>query len=514
VTPYAHALSDIAKRLDGAPIGALRLPPQDLEAEQALLGALISNNKAFEKVQDFLAPEHFADPVHARIFGVIQRRVMLGELADVVVLRTELAHDEELASAGGVEYLVGLVAATIGILNAGEYGKLIHECWLRREALRIGAELVEAAHNPRAGATAADTIDAGAVALHDVALGNLRAGRPVTAAAAGDAVLANLQAAMQRSGGLVGLPWGYAALDRMTGGMRPGQLIVLGARPSMGKTALGMGIAARAAATIDDGRQVMVLSAEMPASDIQARLVAAEAHMPLSAVERGGWQPEGERWRRFSQAEFDRVYEAKRRLDPLPLAYLDDRERAWPRIAARLRSMHRRHPMALLVVDYIGLLRSGDEGRHGLTQGLTEISAGMKALALELRIPILALSQLNRANEAREDKRPTLADLRQSGSIEQDADVVGFLHREHYYLKNFPPVQKDRETAEQFSARNSAWFMRMQQEEGRAEVILAKNRQGATGPVRLRWAAEQTWFWDEADNTHASAVRPVPRTDF
>jgi len=295
--------------------------------------------------------------------------------------------------------------------------------------------------------------------------------------------------------------------------MRPGQLIVLGARPSMGKTALGMGIAARAAATINDGRQVVVLSAEMLAPDVHGRVIAAEAGMTLSGVERGGGRTGCGDWQPLSLEDVDQIYRSKRRLDDLPLNYIDDRERTCPRIAARLRSMHRRRAIALLVVDYIGLLRSGDEGRHGLTQGLTEISAGMKALALELRIPILALSQLNRANEAREDKRPTLGDLRQSGSIEQDADVVGFLHREQYYLKNFPPVQKERETAEQFSARNSAWFLRMQAEEGRAEVILAKNRQGATGPVRLRWAAEQTWFWDEHDNTHASAIRPVPRSD-
>jgi replicative DNA helicase len=283
------------------------------------------------------------------------------------------------------------------------------------------------------------------------------------------------------------------------GGFLPGELILIGARPAMGKTALAAGLACNAART---GGRCLFVSAEMAAWQVQARMVAAQAGLPLQAVLRA-WMldPGSNRGRALEQHEFDAFYRANRAIAELPITW-DARSR--PTVASirtRARRMKARGGLDLVLVDYLQLLSAGGDGRGEANRNmeLTRISADLKGLAVELGVPVIALSQLSRQVESRDDKRPVMSDLRDSGSLEQDADAIGFLYREHYYLKDKVPERRERETEEAFSARLDGWREKLTNSAGLAELIIAKHRQGATGIVQLRWEERLTWFFDRED---------------
>lgn len=487
---------------------AMRLPPANIEAEQALLGAILANEKAYARVAEFLLPEHFADPLHGRIFAAIRRRIEAGQIADAVSLRGEFEAEEveqrgadgKVSTVTGAVYLARLLRAMVGVINAGEYGRVIHDAWLRRQVIEVGEQLVNRCH----GAAAEEGLDGrqilawGDEALlalaEDRAGGGLRDG-----AAVGDAILREVEAAMQREGGLAGLTYGLRGLDRMTGGLRPGQFVLVAGRPSMGKTSMANCIALGAART---GARVLFVSAEMRAQDVLAREACAAAGLPLSAYTRGGVEvetAEGKRFRRLDQAEFDRLMTATRAIGGLPTAW-DDESVTVQQIRARARTMQRAKGggLDLIVIDYLGRLRSSERARaFGLNSVVTELSAELKDLGKQLGVPIVVLSQLSREVEKRDDKTPLLSDLRDSGSLEQDADVVIFLYRAHYYLVRGEPKRGPREKVETFDARRFEWNEAMQREKGHATAIIAKQRQGPTGPVRLRWNDETAQFFDD-----------------
>lgn len=478
---------------------ALRQPPSNLGAEQALLGAILANNKAYEQVSDFLRAEHFADAVHARIYAAIARRIDAGHVADVVTLRTDFENSGQIDDAGGPAYLAELLSAMVGIINAGAYGRVVRDTWLRRQLIDAGEVMVNLAFGAD-GEMSADQVmekaEAQLFALGESANG--RQGDLLGAAAVSEQVLAAHARAAEAKGGLVGLASGYRALDRLKGGFLPGELVLIGARPAMGKTALAAGIAARSA---DAGARVMFVSAEMSAWQVQARMVAAHARLPLLAVLRGMIiDPHSNAARQLAQDETDRIVGASRVVGALPITW-DARGR--PTVAsirARARRLKARQGLDLVLIDYIGLLSSGIEGgRANRNEELTRISADLKALAVELGVPVIALSQLSREVERRDDKRPMIADLRDSGSLEQDADVIAFLYREHYYLQQSMPTRRDKDTDAQFDERLETWRRRLRDAEGVGELIVAKHRQGATGTVRLRWEERLTWFRDESE---------------
>lgn len=492
-----------------------RLPPQSSEAEQALLGALLSNNAAFDRVGDLVEAAHFADPLHGAVFAAIRRRVEAGQVADVVSLRPEFEHHALMAAApGGVGYLAGLLGAMVGIINAREYARVIRDCWARRCIIDACSEAVNRAfHMDGFGGDAAEVIDGLDGTLSAIAQGQ-GAGALLGSHQVAESVVERFTGAIDRRGKLPGVPTGYLALDRKLGGMRPKRLYLLGARPSMGKTALGNAISARAAAA---GFRVLFVSAEMGADDVMSRTIAALAKLPLPALSSGGaLEPGTNRFRPFDRggAEETQVVNAALRAGALPLRWDEAPGATVSAIRARARRMAREKGggLDLLVVDYLGRCRGSDAVRRAGNRvaEVSEMVRDFKSLAVELNIPVLLLSQLSRASTVREDPRPQLSDLRDSGEIEQEADVVMFLHREHYYLERSRPVQGKRQSAEEYDQTVQAWYARLDATRTLAELDVAKQRQGPIGTVRLRFEPTLTWFYDESEPADGDAI-PDPK---
>jgi replicative DNA helicase len=496
-----------------ARLSALRVPPASLEAEQALLGALLANNLAFDRVSDLLKPDHFADGAHGRLYALIAREIEAGRRCSAVTLGALVDQDpglvDALAAHGGVRgYLAGLVAAHVGIINVADYGRVVRDCWVRRQAIEIGEALVNAAHggDDAVAPDAPAVLEAAEAALF--ALGEHGAGarRVVSIAEAAAAAIDAAEDAGRRGDGLVGVTTGYAALDRMTAGWRPGQFIVMAGRPSMGKTALGLGCAARAAAA---GKRVLFISIEMPAAELAGRLVAAMAGLDAQVMVRGQMPREnGTGFRAVTGGEAQTIADAQARLASLPLIIDDAPTATVAAIRTAARRAMRKGGLDLVVVDYLGKVSASDQARrmHNRVHEVSEIARDLKATAKALRVPVLCLAQLNRGVEGRDDKRPGLSDLRDSGEIEQEADVVLFLHREHYYLTRHPPKRNAKEGDDAFAAREEQWHRAVLSEQGRAEVIVAKQRGGRVGGTRLRFADSLTWFTDESE--HATTDTP------
>lgn len=482
----------------------MRLPPQNLEAEQALLGAILTNNHSFDRVVDLVEPEHFADPVHGRIFTACANRISQGRIADAVSLKADLQNDALLAEVGGAAYLGQLVAASVAIINAADYARAIRDCWLRRELIDASVEAVDHSFAPPEGTDGTvvlDTLETRLFALgHGVDEKAL-----VTAGAATAAAVRATGEAAKRGDGVSGLATGYAALDRMTAGFQAGQLYVLGARPSMGKTAIGLSIASRIAA---QKQPVLFVSPEMSAQQLGVRLAAAGAALDVRAVLTAKHLPDPDPESPnhdapptpLLDADWTALARAEQEAGALPLLIDDRAAPTVARIRAMMRRLLRKGGLKLVVVDYLSKLQASQPAqRAGLYAATTELAQHIAALAKETGVPILLLAQLNRALESREDRRPGLHDLRDSGAIEQEAFAVLLLHREHYYLTRSKPVAKPTEAEEKYYQRLNAWAAHLRQQKGRAELLIVKNRQGITGPVRLRFDDPTTWFYDETD---------------
>lgn len=476
-----------------------RLPPGNMEAEQALLGALMANPKVYDRICEIVAPEHFVDPVHAAIYAAIQRRGEAGAIADAVTLRAEFENSGVLEPAGGVVYLARLLSAMVGVVNAPDYARVIRDAWLRREIIDVAAQAVDrafGASDPDAKAEdVLEALDGDVLRLSSAgAADTARSGNQVA-----ESLMRQVEAAVARRGALAGVTFGIRGLDRMTGGLRPGQFVLLGARPSMGKTSMALRIALSAAAS---GHRVLFVSAEMMAEAVMSRAVAAEARVPLSVITSGGLLDEDGRWRTLDLGapEIDAVAMANQAVGRLPIVW-DDGVFTVPGIRARARRMMRQPGgLSLIVVDYLGRLRASASAMrqsNSAMSAVNEISGGLKDLAMQLGVPVLLLSQLNRQVEAREDKTPQLSDLRDSGALEQDADIVMFLVRQHYYLTRNEPRRRSNEKAVDFEDRCAAWEADVAREKGRGTVIVAKQRQGPIGPVRVRFNDATAEFTDE-----------------
>jgi len=476
-----------------------RTAPHNIEAEQALLGAVLVNNEAFYRVSDFLAPEHFFESVHQRIFDVVTQLIRANKTATPVTLKTFLDNDEPIGDVPVPQYLARLAAAATTIINAEDYGRTIYELATRRRLISIGEDMVNMAYDAPVDMAPAKQIEQTEQRLFELAeTGKYGSGFQRFADALKDAI-DMASAAYQRDGHLSGISSGLRDLDDLLGGLQPSDLIILAGRPAMGKTALatniGFHVAEKyASQTLPDGRQqttdggiVGFFSLEMSAEQLATRIVSEQAAISSETIRRG----------KTTRDEFDRLVEVATRLQSIPL-YIDATGGlSIAQLAARARRLKRQKGLDMLVVDYLQLLQgSSKRSQEGRVQEITEITTGLKALAKELHVPILALSQLSRQVEAREDKRPQLADLRESGSIEQDADVVLFVYREEYYLKN----KKPREGTPEFES----WQDEMAQAHGLAEVIIGKQRHGPTGTVNLAFQAEFTRF----ENLAADARLP------
>lgn len=490
------------------------LPPRNERAEQALLGALLANNRAFDRVADFLQPEHFADPVHGAIFGAIARHVSAGRIADPTTLRAEFEGAGTLRDVGGTAYLATLLSAMVGIINAGDYGRVIHDAWMRRELIGVCTDAVNTAYAPE-GMSGPDQLEMLEASLTRIATGAGDVRPAVPAAAAVTSAVEQAVAGSQRASSLAGISTGYAALDRMTGGLLPGEVYLIGARPGMGKTGLSMGIAARAASL---GVPTGMWSGEMAAVQLGARLSAAYLGLDVQSVFRGkGWVlPDNPLPGQQAQLQplpasvFDQMVEMQRVARDLPLVFDDRSGITVAALRARARRWKRERGLKLLVVDYVALLKASMEmQRRGLYEQVTELSRDIKLLAGELEVPVVACAQLSRGNERRENKMPQLSDLRDSGALEQDAYCVMFIHRPHYYLmQEGEPTRSQKESSEQFEDRCDVWKTQVAQSEGQALVNVAKNRGGPTGITRLKFRGESIWFRDESESDLAPAWGP------
>lgn len=498
----------------GQPVAAidpavLQLQPHNFEAEAALLGALLANNSAYDRVSDYLQPEHFADAVHGRIFAAIGRLIGAGQLANPVTLKNFFEKDAALEEVGGADYLADLAGSVITSSNAGDYGRLIYDLFLRRELIAIGDDILHDARSFDIDLQATSQIEKAEQGLFDLATsGEAERGFQDFRVALAKAIDIT-ESAFRREGRISGVPSGFRDLDAKLGGLHSSDLIILAARPSMGKTALATNIAVNAASTRtvdtdDNGNQVesthpvAFFSLEMSAEQLAMRIVSE--HVGVS----------GEKLRRgeLGSAQFEALVKASRELSDLPLFVDDTPALTIPQLRTRARRLKRTRGLGLIIVDYLQLLAPTPGRRNdNRVQEVSEITRGLKALAKELDVPVIALSQLSRAVEQREDKRPQLADLRESGSIEQDADVVMFIFREQYYLERAEPAQRDDEPMDKFNDRHDRWMQRCEEVYNTGEVIIAKQRHGPIGIVRLSFDGQFTKFGDLAQEDHLPEQR-------
>ena len=469
-------------------VKAAETMPHSIEAEQQLLGAILTNNDIYDRVASVIGPKHFYDPVHARIFEVAAARIAKNNLASPVTLKAFMEDDEGLKELGGPAYLVRLAGAAISAFAVRDYAQMIYDLAVRRDLIQLGRDIsakaaqVDVASEPREQIVEAEQ------KLYKLAeQGQTESGFQSFLKAVTDAVnVAN--AAYQRDGGLSGVSTGLIDMDKKLGGLHPSDLLILAGRPSMGKTSLATNIAFNVAkayrrGTLHDGTEGAVdggvvgfYSLEMSAEQLAARILSEAAEIPSQQIRSGD----------MTETEFRRFVDAAKALEACPL-YIDDTP-ALPisQLAARARRLKRTHGLDVLIIDYLQLVRGTGKGENRVNE-ISEITMGLKAIAKELHIPVIALSQLSRQVENREDKRPQLSDLRESGSIEQDADVVMFVFREEYYKEREKPGDHELD-------KMAIWQEEMERLHGRAEVVIGKQRHGPIGTVDLSFEGRFTRF--------------------
>jgi replicative DNA helicase len=470
------------------PSEALSYFPHSIEAEQQLLGALLTNNDLFDRIASVIEPDHFYDPVHARIFEVASARIKKNNLASPVTLKTFMAEDAGLAELGGPAYLIRLAGAAISSFAVRDYAEMIHDLAIRRELITVGNDIAAKATRVDLESEPKEQIIEAEQKLYALAVqGQTNQGFQSFLTAVTDAVkVAN--AAYQRDGGLAGVATGLTDLDKKLGGLHPSDLLILAGRPSMGKTSLATNIAFNIARAYKkgitasgeegaiDGGVVGFFSLEMSAEQLATRILSEVAEIPSNQIRRGD----------FTESEFRRIVDAAKELEAAPLFIDDTPALQISQLAARARRLKRTHGLDALFVDYLQLVRGAGRTENRVNE-ISEITMGLKAIAKELNIPVIALSQLSRQVENREDKRPQLSDLRESGSIEQDSDVVMFVFREEYYKEREKPGDNELD-------KMVIWQEEMEQLHGRAEVVIGKQRHGPIGSVELSFEGQFTRF--------------------
>ena len=478
---------------------AYRSAPQNLEAEQALLGAILVNNEAFYRVSDFLEASHFFEPVHRRIYQVAGELIRANKIANPVTIKTFLPADLAIGDITLNQYLAPLAAEATTIINAEDYGRSVYDLALRRALIGIGEDMVNVAYDAPVEMSPKEQIEEAEKRLYEVAeKGQFDSGfQPFDTALLTAIDMAS--AAYKRDGHLSGLATGLTDMDRQMGGLQASDLVILAGRPGMGKSALatnmGFNIAKAWRGEVQpdgtmrtvNGGIVGFFSLEMSSEQLATRIIAEQSGVPSSDIRRG----------RINEDQFAAIVAAAREMNRIPF-YLDQTGGLTiGQLSARARRLKRQRGLDLLIIDYIQLLQGSSKKSDNRVQEVTEITNQLKALAKELHVPILALSQLSRQVENRDDKRPQLSDLRESGSIEQDADVVMFVYREEYYLKNKEPKPGTIE--------HEQWRTEMSQVHGIAEVIIGKQRHGPTGTVRLWFEDRLTRFSNLAREDHLPA---------
>jgi replicative DNA helicase len=477
--------------------------PGNIEIEQGLLGALLLNNAALDQAGDDLEPCHFCEPLHGAIYDIASAMIREGRVATPITIKPFLPADLMIGGLTLAQYLARLAAEAISVINAADYARSIVDLAARRALIAIGQEMIATARHAPFDMPASAQIETAERRLYEIAGKSAGTGHGGASpgfapfAEAASSALDMAAHAHQRDGGLTGLATGIRILDAKMGGLQASDLIIVAGRPGMGKTALATNIAYNVAhawrgetrvdghmATVDGGI-VGFFSLEMSAEQLATRIISERTAIPSSVIRRGG----------ITEADFEKIKDVSIALQGLPFYVDETGGLTIAQLAARARRLKRQRGLDLLVIDYIqllqGSLRKASESR---VQEVTEITTNLKALAKELNVPIIALSQLSRQVESRDDKRPQLSDLRESGSIEQDADVVLFVFREEYYLANKEPRPGSEE--------HLKWQTEMALVHGKAELIIGKQRHGPTGTVQVQFDAHVTRFGDLASDDH------------
>ena len=477
--------------------------PQNVEAEAALLGALMIDNRLVEDVQLKLKPHHFFEPLHGRIYESILRLTDSNRVANPVTLKPLFDSDEGMKEVGGPAYLAQLTGSGAAVIGARDFAGQIYDLALLRALVGVGRELVEGALDTSEDVAPLAQIERAESELYKVAEEGGAEGKAKSFGEAAMASIRSAEAALNRGGGLTGITTGFTGLNGRIGGLQRSDLIILAGRPGMGKSALATNMAFATAerflqdqadsieASKSAGAPVAIFSLEMSAEQLVTRVLSEQSQVTAEQIRTGN----------IGRQEFASFARTADRLHSLPL-YIDDTPGLTiAALRARARRLKRQKGIGLVVVDYLQLLQGSGKGSAGdnRVQEISEISRGLKQLAKELDVPVIGLSQLSRAVEQREDKRPQLADLRESGSIEQDADIVLFIYREDYYLAAKQPSDDHPDFA--------AWQEQMARAYGRAEVIVAKQRHGATGKVHLKFDSRITKFSDAVDEGYLPEAR-------
>jgi replicative DNA helicase len=456
---------------------AYRHVPYDVDVEQALLGAILVDNQAIERVSPVIRAEHFYDPLHQRIFETMSTAFERGSYAlTPLTLHAAMKADPGLMEVGGHAYLAGLAQATPAMPNVRDFARIIHDLAVRRALIHIGEDIVNQAYEAPHEKPPQTQIEDAEKALYRVSETSKYGDGPIDFAESLRRAVEIAERAQARGGRISGVATGFSDIDSLLGGLQPSDLLILAGRPGMGKTALSLNIAFNSArAYVQDtlageevprGSPVLFFSLEMAAQQLSARILAEQTEIEMWKIRNG----------KFSESEWEKFVLTMQELSTLPLYVDDSGGISIAQIAARARRMKREKNIGVVVIDYLQLVEPTHR-QDNRVQEVTEVTKGLKALAKELNIPVLATAQLSRAVDARDDKRPVLSDLRESGSIEQDADVVMFVFREEYYLKTREP--------EPGSPEHVKWLTKLEQVHRRAEVLVEKHRHGATNRIEL-----------------------------
>ncbi|GGC42240.1 replicative DNA helicase [Novosphingobium marinum] len=494
-----------AALLSPAPEAAARTLPANIEAEAAFLGAVLIDNRVIEELPKQLTAKHFFEPIHARIYERILQLLDRKAVVTPVTLKPYFESDEALKDLGGVGYLARLTADGQGLLAPRELAEQIYDLALLRELISVGRNLVESAMDTSESVEPMQQVEQAEAALYSVAEGAATQNEAQSFGIATRTAITAIERAFNSGGHIAGKTTGLTTVNEKIGGLHDSDLIILAGRPGMGKTSLATNIAFNAAdrlrRDLDDGIEkeesvgaaTAFFSLEMSADQLATRILAEQSGISSEALRMG----------KISREDFQQLSYASQRLAELPL-YIDDTPAlSIAALRTRARRLKRRHDIGLIVVDYLQLLQGTQRANDNRVNEISEISRGLKTLAKELNVPVIALSQLSRAVEQRDDKRPMLSDLRESGSIEQDADMVWFVFREDYYVAAKEPKRPNENDDAKVHEDHAKWADEMERVYGLAELIVAKQRHGATGKVRLRFEPRITRFSDLADESMA-----------
>jgi replicative DNA helicase len=489
-------MAEAVRKLGVAETPRYREAPNNIEAEQALLGAILVNNDAFYRVSDFLKPTHFYEPLHRKIFEIAGELIRMGKSANPVTMKTFLPSEEKVGDMTVAHYLARLAAEAVTIINAADYGRAIYDLATRRALITVGEDMVNIAYDAPVDMSPAEQIEDAERRLFELAETGRYDGGFLSFSDAVTTAIDVANAAYMREGHLSGISTGLRDVDRKLGGLQSSDLVILAGRPAMGKTSLATNIAFNIAAAYKPAQQadgsfkaerggvVGFFSLEMSAEQLATRIISEQTEISSSKIRRG----------EISEADFEKLVACAQMMQKTPLFIDQTGGISIAQLAARARRLKRQRGLDVIVIDYVQLMQGSAKSSQNRVQEITEITTGLKALAKELHVPIIALSQLSRQVESRDDKRPQLSDLRESGSIEQDADVVLFVYRDEYYMQNKQPEEGTPEYED--------WRLKFERVKGKAELIIAKQRHGPTGTVELAFEGQFTRFSDLAEEDH------------